>query len=168
LEVQVQPSDLNEEAVPWSGDAKQHAQTLALAKLDGMANPKETSALIAADTIVVLDGQPMGKPISMDQARNMLMQLSGQTHEVMTGYVLAHASQKRSRVVTASVTFAQISPIWLETYLVQAHWRDKAGGYGIQEHAGAWVEKVKGSIDTIMGLPMAALLQDMKEMGVIQ
>jgi septum formation protein len=109
---------------------------------------------LAADTVVVLNEQIFGKPGDEQDARGMLKQLSGQTHQVMTAIALAFEQQLESSVSISEVTFAELSEQQIDWYLQTGEGADKAGGYAVQGLAALFIEQIRGSYSGIMGLPI--------------
>lgn len=125
------------------------------------------SIVIAADTIVVLDGQILAKPRTSDDARNMLIKLSGRTHSVVTGVTLVRLpdAERRSFVETTHVHFATLSSEELTRYLATEEPFDKAGSYAIQGRAGRYIPRIEGCYFNIVGLPLARLCHALAELG---
>lgn len=115
--------------------------------------------VLAADTLVVLGRRVFGKPRTRAEARAMLRALSGREHRVLTGVVLRRSPRGRTWawVETTRVRMRAIPPADLERYLDSGEWRDKAGGYGIQQRAGAFVTGIRGCYFNVVGLPLAAV-----------
>ena len=123
--------------------------------------------VITADTIVVLGSQVMGKPKDADEAYNMLRQLSGQTHQVITGVTLTTIERQISFSVETDVTFKVLSDEEIEYYV--SHYRpfDKAGAYGIQEWIGhIGVTGMSGSYFNVMGLPVQRIYEALKTFAI--
>ncbi len=119
--------------------------------------------LITADTIVCLGGEVMGKPKDAEAARKMLRQLSGQTHQVITGVTIVTQKRTEDFAVTTQVTFAELSDEEIDYYVDNYIPFDKAGAYGIQEWIGmVAVEGIKGSYFNVVGLPIQRLYQRLK------
>lgn len=126
------------------------------------------ATIIGADTMVVLDGKIFGKPKFADEAKQMLGQLSGRTHEVITGVavwrVLATAPEKismghREFHEVSRVTFKDLTDEQIAAYVATGESRDKAGAYGIQGEGGKLVASYDGDYDNIVGLPVTRLLE---------
>lgn len=111
-------------------------------------------AVLAADTAVVADGLILGKPRDGDHAREMLERLSGRRHLVHTGVVLRCEGQLRERRVSTAVAFAPLDERQLQAYLAGDEPWDKAGAYGIQGAAAAFVRAINGSYSNVVGLPL--------------
>src|ERR1700730_16029528 len=143
-------------------------QRLADAKADLVAaRAVGPSVIIAADTEVVLDGQVLGKPRTSEDARHMLLKLSGRTHSVITGVTIIRLpdAERRSFVETTHVHFAAIPEEEIRRYLATGEPFDKAGSYAIQGRAGRSVSRVEGCSLNIVGLPLARLCQALLELG---
>jgi len=124
---------------------------------------KEDILLITADTIVVLDGKVYGKPQDESEAKQMLRDLSGKTHEVLTGVCITKKAKQKVFGVASEVRFAQLEEDEIEYYVNKYKPLDKAGAYGVQEWIGyVAVEYISGSYFNIMGLPIQRLYQELK------
>lgn len=120
-----------------------------------------STVVLGADTIVVLDGEIFGKPVSRDQGVDMLLRLAGRRHEVLTGVAVTVPDGTRSRCSRTLVRFRDISPEEARDYWQSGEPADKAGGYGIQGQGGIFVAGLEGSYSGVVGLPVyetAALL----------
>jgi septum formation protein len=115
--------------------------------------------VLGADTAVVLDGDPLGKPADAAQAEDFLRRLSGREHEVMSAVVLRDRDGERSDVDVTRVWFRPLGPAELRWYLATEEWRGRAGGYAIQARGAALVERIEGDYLNVVGLPVAALLR---------
>jgi septum formation protein len=129
----------------------------------GMQYPE--SLVIAADTIVCLDGVIFGKPADRDDARGMLEQLAGRRHRVLTGVALFRAADDRLIVSyeTTFVTFKALSRGDIETYLDRNDFADKAGSYAIQDVGETFVETLEGDYDNVVGFPLGRVKKMVKE-----
>lgn len=110
--------------------------------------------VLGADTTVALDGQILGKPVDVDAARTMLKMLSGREHVVATAVALACRGEVRHALSLTRVRFAELLPHDISAYIASGEPFDKAGGYGIQGRAGAFVAHLVGSYSGVMGLPL--------------
>ena len=128
------------------------AKALAIA-----ATAPANATVIGADTIVVLDGRIFGKPADEADARRMLAELSGRTHQVITGVCLVRNGQTEAFAETTDVRFKEISAEDIAAYVATGEPLDKAGAYGIQGRGGAFVDSVDGDYDNVVGLPVARL-----------
>ncbi len=110
--------------------------------------------LLSADTTVALGGRILGKPADAAEAREMLAALSGQDHEVLTAVVVIDGHDIRQALSVSRVRFMPLDPETIDRYVASEEPFDKAGGYGIQGHAGVFVAEMQGSFTGIMGLPV--------------
>lgn len=127
-----------------------------------LAAAERIHPVLAADTTVVLAGQVLGKPEGDDDARHMLQSLSGSVHQVHTAVALAFADAIEVVLSTTTVEMMVLTPLQIEHYIASGEHQDKAGSYGIQGLAGAWIKRIEGSYTGVMGLPIyetAALLR---------
>lgn len=122
--------------------------------------------VLAADTIVELAGEILGKPADADDARRMLRALSARTHRVHTGVAVRRGGPTACEVVTTSVTMAPISDAAVEWYLATGEPTDKAGAYAIQGAGGAFVAAIEGSASNVVGLPLATVVELLGRQGV--
>lgn len=122
--------------------------------------------VIAADTIVVVDGRILGKPKNAEDAVRMLELLSGRGHTVMTGVTVLRGAQIQSRVVSTQITFRRLTRREIEAYVSSGEPMDKAGAYGIQGRASIFVEHLEGDYFCVMGLPVCTLAQMLRAYGV--
>lgn len=119
--------------------------------------------VITADTVVILGDEVMGKPHDEADAKRMLGELSGQTHQVATGVTLSTKERQMSFSVVTDVTFKQLSSDEIDYYIRTYHPMDKAGAYGIQEWIGyIGVTALKGSYFNVMGLPVQRIYEALK------
>ena len=123
--------------------------------------------VIGCDTVVVYDNELMGKPKDKNDAVRMLKALSGTTHSVISGLCIRTKEKCVSTSVTTYVTFKALADEEIENYVKAYNPVDKAGAYGIQESAGAFVEKIDGDFYNVVGLPLCKLCSVLKdEFGV--
>ena len=143
-------------------------QRLANAKAELVAARAAGPAIVlAADTVVTLDGRIFGKPRSADDARHMLENLSGRTHAVVTGVTLIRLpdAERRTFVETTHVHFAKLDPQEITRYLATGEPHDKAGAYAIQGRAGRFIPRIEGCYFNVVGLPLARLQQALTDLG---
>ncbi len=119
---------------------------------------------IGADTIVVLGGEILGKPESLEDARNMLWKLSGSTHRVLTGVAILSEQKEIKWCEVAYVTFKELSEDEIEEYIKTGSPMDKAGSYGIQERGDKFVIEIKGDFDSVVGLPITKVGEILKSL----
>jgi septum formation protein len=115
--------------------------------------------VLAADSMVVWDGRAHGKPADRAEAERWLRQLSGRWHEVMGGIAVRENGQERTDMAVTRVRFRELSEADIERYLRSGEWRDRAGGYAIQELGAMLVEEIEGDWFNVVGLPVPALLR---------
>jgi septum formation protein len=147
---------------------RQIVQRLADAKVELVAARAVGPAiLVAADTVVVVDGQVLGKPRSTEDARRMLELFSGHTHSVVTGVSVIRLPEmdRRRFVETTQVTFAPLSRDEISRYLATDEPYDKAGAYAIQGHAGRFIPRIEGCYFNVVGLPLSHLVDTLRELG---
>lgn len=131
-------------------------QTLATRKARSVAaDCGEDAIVLGADTVVSFGGEIYGKPHSLAHARQMLLSLSGTTHEVYTGVCLCQGKKSLSAAVCTRVTFAPVTEREIDTYLACFNPLDKAGAYGIQDAGGLFVERIDGDFYNVIGLPLS-------------
>lgn len=123
--------------------------------------------VIAADTVVTLDGQIFGKPRSSEDARHILEKLSGRTHAVLTGVTLIRLpdAERRSFVESTRVHFARLTAEDITRYLASGEPHDKAGAYAIQGLGGRFIPRIEGDYYNVVGLPLARVTQALGELG---
>ncbi len=124
--------------------------------------------VLAADTMVVLDGDPLGKPEDAADAHRMLTTLSRKTHSVLTGWIAVSDEGERFGVSESRVTFKELSPSDIDAYIADAQPFDKAGAYGIQEEKGRLIEHVDGSRANVMGLPLREIASALAALGIVR
>lgn len=141
---------------------------LSRGKADSVALLNKDAIIIAADTIVALDGVVMGKPHTKEKAKEMLKMLSAKTHQVFTGLTIIDATSDKivSRAVSSQVIFKKISDEEIDEYVDTGEPLDKAGAYAIQGLANKFIEGIEGDRSNIIGLPMATLLEELKNFGI--
>lgn len=113
--------------------------------------------VLAADTVVALDGSILGKPGTPEKARAMLHRLSGRTHQVLTGLALFYRGKAWQHVEVTEVTFAELTDREIDQYAATGEPLDKAGAYGIQGRAALFIPSIRGSYSNVVGLPLAPL-----------
>ena len=159
LEFRVQPSHIPEDLLPGEGpDA--HAERLSRAKAGEIWEGNREALVVAGDTVVVLDGDILGKPADTEEAVRMLGSLAGRTHRVVSGLALAFpGGALHSGTTTTDVTFRTFDEELARSYAATGEPMDKAGAYGIQGFGSALVTEIKGDYNTVVGLPIPLLLE---------
>jgi septum formation protein len=115
--------------------------------------------VIACDTDVVLDGEVLGKPADVAEAREYLDRMSGRAHEVLSGLVVLDGDEERSGLERTAVHFKQLSAAEKDRYVAFGEWQGRSGGYAIQTLGSTLVERVEGSVSNVVGLPVGLLLE---------
>jgi septum formation protein len=161
LTFKVEVADIDESVQPGETPAK-YVQRLAVEKAQAVwerhKHEDESDDLIVvlgADTTVVLDGEILGKPADIADARHMLERLAGRNHQVLTGIAAISRNATVSEVEITQVFFDLINDRELVEYLASGEPMDKAGAYGIQGYAARWIPKIEGCYFNVMGLPIA-------------
>ncbi|MFH2125073.1 MAG: Maf family protein [Pseudomonadota bacterium] len=166
LHFRLAPAHIDENLLPGES-AVQAAQRLATAKAAAVhVAPNDT--VLAADTLVVLGEEIMGKPKDAQEAAQMLRKLSGARHEVLTGYCLLNESWQKVGLGRSLVTFRELSDAEIAAYVATGEPLDKAGAYAVQGVGAALVKEVSGSYTNVVGLPLAAVIEMLLEQGLIE
>jgi septum formation protein len=124
--------------------------------------------ILCADTTVALGARILGKPQDAADAERMLAELAGQEHQVFTAVALAHGAQRLAALSVSSVRFAAMTPAQIAAYVASGEPMGKAGAYGIQGRAAAYIAHMQGSYSGIMGLPLFETAQLLRAIGVLQ
>jgi septum formation protein len=170
LALLVAPVDLDETPAPGErpGD---YVRRLAAAKCEAAAAARAATdpalPVLAADTMVAVGAEILGKPQDVDDARRMLGLLAARRHEVTTAYQIRLGDRMVERAVTTLVAFRALQPAEVEAYLGSREWEGKAGGYAVQGIAGAFVTDLRGSHTNVIGLPLAEVLADLLAIGAL-
>ena len=141
-------------------------ERLALLKARSLLARYPSDIVLGADTTVVLDGRMLAKPGDDAEAAHMLTALSGRIHEVLTGVAIVTATAARSMVEKTLVSMVTMTREDIAWYIASGEPRDKAGAYAIQGLASRFIPRIEGSYSNVVGLPVAAVLQLMREMGL--
>jgi len=144
-------------------------QENARTKAESVASIHPSSWVLGADTVVALGGKIFGKPKSMSEAEEMLLELSGQCHQVHTGLCLIHQQRNylQCRKDSSTVHFRQLNREVISAYYDSVNPLDKAGGYAIQTNSDLIVEKFEGSYSNVVGLPLELLKSWLSELGLL-
>ena len=155
-----------DESYPDGLSGEEIAKHIARGKAEAYRSLIQADELvITADTIVWLDGTVMGKPKDEEEAKDMLMRLSGKTHQVITGVCLTTATTQKTFATVTDVTFATLTDEEVDYYVTRYQPMDKAGSYGVQEWIGfVGVENLSGSYFNVMGLPIQRLYTELKKL----
>ncbi|MEA3362958.1 MAG: Maf family protein [Thermodesulfobacteriota bacterium] len=169
LKFQVIPSRVEEHVLDGE-TPEEHVVRLSLDKATEVANRKNIAGrwFIGSDTIVLCDGQILGKPEDEDEAAMMLKKLSGREHRVLSGYAVIDrlTGEQRTEAVSTKVWFRQLTEAEITGYIATGEPADKAGAYAIQGLGICFVARIEGSYTNVVGLPLCKLTLAMKELGV--
>jgi septum formation protein len=170
---EVHPADVDESLLAGENPGP-YVRRLAEAKARVVAAARPDRIVLGADTVVVLEGQILGKPTDADDARRMLRLLSGRTHEVVTGVCVIgpptggpHRAAVDTRVAVTTVEFGRFEPADVDWYVASGEPMDKAGGYAIQGLASRFVTRIEGSYSNVVGLPVSLVSQMCTAAGIL-
>lgn len=167
FEFDVMPADVDESVLP--GELPEpHVRRLAEAKARALVARTGGRPVLGADTVVVVDGEILGKPANEDDARRMLFMLSGRKHQVVTGMCLIVG--KESPSIAVEVTTVELSPLTaaeVDWYVKSREPMDKAGAYAIQGLASRFITRVEGSYSNVVGLPVALVYRLCIDAGLL-
>ena len=161
----VQPADVDETPQPTEA-ATEYALRVARDKANAVATRcrQSGSPVLAADTVVVADGEILGKPRDDAEARRMLKRLSGRVHEVHTGVVLRSLHGESEELVTTRVRVLPLSDDEISWYIATGEAHGKAGAYAIQGYAARFIDHIEGSWSNVVGLPIATVYRMLKDL----
>lgn len=161
----IDPADIDE--TPLKGETPPRlAERLASTKAQVVAARRPDAVVIAADTVVAVGRRFLEKAADEAEATRFLKLLSGRNHRVFTGVAVVRAGRLSARVNETRVSFKPLSDDEIAAYVASGDWRGKAGGYGIQGPAGAFVQRIVGSHPAVMGLPLYETVQLLRGAGV--
>ena len=164
----VVPSTVEEDYI--NGESPQeHVCRLALAKATEVCGRFPHKWILGADTIVVIDGNILGKPFDRQEAVEMLTRLNSRTHEVFTGYAIINVGlpgNEKVGYVRSEVYIRKLSPAEITAYVDTGEPMDKAGAYAIQGVGAGIVERISGSYTNVVGLPLCEVARDLKDLGI--
>ena len=163
------PSDFDERTVTIS-EPDAYVKMLAEAKAFDISEQHPASWIIGADTIVLIDNKILGKPGSNAEARSMLEQLSGKTHQVLTGYCICCKNKNTvySETAKTDVHFKSLSNAEIDWYIQSGEPFDKAGAYAIQGIGTFLVKRINGSYTNVVGLPVCEVIEYLMEQDVLE
>jgi len=169
IEFSVVPADICEDVLPGELPAD-HVMRLSREKADAVAVTNDGRFFIGADTVVVLEGAILGKPVDAADAMRMLSGLSGRDHEVITGFTVFDkiSGVHISRSVCTEVSFKKLEEKEIAAYIATGCPMDKAGAYAIQGGAIHFVRSISGSYSNVIGLPMTELYEVLQTMQVVE
>jgi len=168
LAFDVIPADIEEAARPEEAP-DQHVLRLAAEKAQFVSADNPDCLVIGADTIVFRAGEILGKPANREEAQKTLAKLSGQTHEVFTGFCIAQLSRgiRICEAVRSAVTFREMTPDEISWYADTPEPYDKAGAYAVQGISASFIRKIDGSYTNVIGLPLCEVVEKLKMVGAI-
>ena len=157
-----------EEAAPWEippGDlVRRLAEAKAAEVARSVSDPR--AVIVAADTVVELDGRILGKPGTPERAKAMLTALSGKTNRVWSGLCVRRGKETRSACECTDVMFRELTAAEIDAYIATGEPLDKAGAYGYQGLASLFVERIEGDYFNVVGLPLCRLGELLREFGI--
>jgi septum formation protein len=158
----------HEEVVHAVMSPRQYVRRLSREKAEMAAKKYRDAIIIAADTVVVVNGTILGKPCNAEEAKKMLRTLNGKAHTVITGFTVLGPETRRkvSRSVETTVYFKRMTLEEIDTYIRTGEPLDKAGGYAIQGLGAVFIKKIDGDYFNVMGLPLCALVDALKKFGI--
>ena len=165
FEYEVHPADIDETVDP-STPTEAVAETLARKKAESVLKEYPDAVVLGSDTIVVLDGEILGKPHGKDQAAEMLKALSGREHQVYTGLCVCSREKTLSLTSRTDVYFHELSDRLIDAYVATGEPMDKAGAYGAQGLGSMLVDRIDGDFFTVMGLPIAEAARLLSKFGI--
>ena len=157
------PSDCDEK-IPEDVTPELAPEYLSGIKCRCIASVYDLSVVIGCDTVVICDGEVLGKPVDEADAIRMLKMLSGKTHHVVTGVTLGRGCRYSSFSVDTAVTFRELSDQEIKAYVKSGEPMDKAGAYGIQGRFAAYIKGIEGDYANVVGLPVGRLYQEIKRL----
>jgi septum formation protein len=162
----VQPANIPEELRDGE-EPKAFAERLAREKALAVFQERPNDIVLGADTIVIVEGEILGKPRDNVDAERMLKLLSGRTHQVTTGVCVVSTAFSDARSETTSVTMAPLSDEDIRAYVETREPFDKAGAYGIQGIASRWISRIEGDYFNVVGLPVSLVYRMLREHGAV-
>ena len=167
LKFMVEPSNYNED-IRSGAEPHEIARRISLEKARVIASKHKNSIVIAADTFIVFGGQILGKPHTENEARKMLETINGTSHSVITGFSMIDTGKNKtlSKSVETKIYIRKLTLAEIDAYVKSKEPLDKAGAYAIQGLGAVFVEKIEGDYFNVIGLPLSALMEALKEFGV--
>lgn len=155
-----------DEAVAQGESACNYVKRMAYQKASLVAHSYHQKIVLAADTIVVCDDVIVGKPVNRDDAKRILRMLSGRTHEVMTAACIVYNHEVKQLFESTQVTFAPLSEELIDTYVASGECDDKSGAYALQGIGAMLIERVSGSVSSVVGLPICQVRCVLEDFGL--
>lgn len=159
------PADIDE-SVHAGEDPADYVRRMAHTKAQTVAAEHSDAVVLGSDTVIVCDGQILGKPHDRADATAMILRLSGRTHEVFTGVSVVAADKERTILERTAVTFAEVSPELAALYTASGESDDKSGSYALQGIAAMLIERVSGSVSSVVGLPACQTRELLSQFGI--
>jgi len=156
FEIEPAPEHLEDDAV--HADVFAIAEMLAVRKCEYVGKARASARVLAADTIVVVDGEVLQKPRDDAEGREFIARLSGRTHTVVTGVAIRDGGRTRSGAERTQVTFRELTPAQIDGYVATGEGRDKAGSYAAQGIGAGLIRRIDGCFFNVVGLPVALVL----------
>lgn len=167
LDFDIEPAHIDEAVHPDEAP-EAYVRRMAGEKALAVHGRFESHFVLGSDTVVVVDGECLGKPVDDHEARDMLRRLSGREHRVLSAVaVIGPDGASRERLSVTRVEFAELSAAWIERYVASGEPHDKAGAYGIQGAAGIAVRSLTGSYTGVVGLPLFETGELLREAGLV-
>lgn len=157
-----------DESVPCDFTPEQAVTELARRKALAAQKEYPEELILAADTLVALEGQTFGKPVDEKEAEEMLRRLSGRTHEVFTGVAIRCGNRENAFFERTLVTFYELDTCDIEEYIKTGEPMDKAGAYGIQGRGCLFVRRLEGDYFNVVGLPIARVCRELKAFQAVK
>lgn len=155
-----------DETVLVGESASDYVKRMANEKANIVAALHSNDIVLAADTIVVCDNRILGKPINREDAKNILRLLSGRTHEVMTAVCIIKGDEEIEIFEVTKVTFASLTEELIDTYVASGECDDKSGAYAVQGIGAMLIQKVEGSVSSVVGLPICQVRCALEKLGL--
>ena len=168
IEFDVIPSGINEDFL--NGETpRDHVLRLSKEKSSAVSRNNPDAWVLGADTVVIIDGEVIGKPGTQNEARAMLARLSGREHQVITGFTIVNKSADVmiTDAVESFVIFKEISEDEMDWYVKTKEPYDKAGGYAVQGMAAFFIREIRGSYTNVVGLPLTEVVTALKRVGAL-
>lgn len=164
---QVHAAHINEDQIAGE-DAREYAIRLAREKAQAVSKHYPQSYVLGADTIVVVDGEVLGKPKDHADAQRILRRLSGRGHEVTTAVsLIAPGTRTETRACTTKVYFRELTEDEIQQYVASGEPMDKAGAYAIQGGAARWTDRIEGEWSNVVGLPLSLVTDLLRTNGLL-
>ncbi|MCK0513319.1 Maf family protein [Anaerobiospirillum sp. NML120448] len=155
-----------DETVLVGESASDYVKRMANEKANIVAALHSNDIVLAADTIVVCDNRILGKPVNREDAKNILRLLSGRTHEVMTAVCIIKGDEEIEIFEVTKVTFAPLTEELIDTYVASGECDDKSGAYAVQGIGAMLIQKVEGSVSSVVGLPICQVRCALEKLGL--